>query len=427
MEPLTREQRISPQIQAIDSNVARTMANAGYSNISVPPGVAIQRPQQVQQPQLNPASPNQHIEPNYTVPVANLLAGQQQQQAQAQQVQQPQQSIVGRGSPLAAYKLEQQRQQQMQQQPQEPQNKVQFVTGSDGTISIQPQTQQQQQPANQQQQGTTPAELLAAQQQQLPPQQAQNIQPQQQVDNSDALKQEIDRLKMESDSMKQILANGLNVPRQEATQQKNDFSSDAPKLSDFIKDLGDDWNQEEALNPHTPSGIAYCKWVDARDAYKSEQVKKSILTSLEQKKQQETTQQKINALASQHKEFQDLYGRPDVNKIQDFWNNLISSDWGKLKQALDAVNGSGQKTGNMNDSMSQMIAPANQAQPANGLQNRMEVNPNLINSQANQIVPIHSGSSGASVQNNIQIPESIQAMQRIFGSNFELPRNAIIG
>lgn len=485
-QELSPQQRVSPQVANIDSNVAQVMANAGYNKISVPPGMtanpnldmggqplATTVPQQAMQPNglgVNPGSNIQEIEPNYAINTQSLLQPQQQQQPQQPQLQQGQ-SIAGRDSPYAAHILQQQQQQQQVQpqqvQPvQQVQPQVQFITGQDGSLTVQQveaggdgkghpqlknftQTQQQVQPQAQQQ--LSPAQILAnpqlaQQQQSLQP--VQTVSPQQPIINNQpvqnqpnetqALQAEIGKLRQESESMRQMLLGQMQPQQQQQQEQKVDLSQ-APKLADYIKDLGDSWDQSQALNPNTPSGAAYANWVDARDTFKLKQAEQSILTNMQKEQSNRLTQEKINSLAASNREFQDIYGRPDIVKIQSFWNNVIGSDWGKLKQALDMVQSGGQGYVNQGQqfqvapgsSMQQVLNPNTQPQtiqPNNiGNMQNLEVNPNIINGQASQIVPLHTGNTPTGLQNNqVQLPQTIQTLYKTFGNEFELPANAQI-
>lgn len=503
----SREERFTPKISNIDANTAQVLRNAGYGDVSLPPGVTAdpnlnvhgqfmaQNPGQVpgQAPANNPnigGSQQEYLEYNQAVNLGQF----QQPQFQQPQPQQGQ-SIVGRNSPYAlvnqmsAQEAEMQQQQFMnqpnpamyqpnpsqvqqqmqQQQPQVPQQQPEYFVNDQGKLEVyqgppedqgdpnvhpalqglvnnqqatQQQTAQQQQanqaPQNQQSASSVLAALDAGQQPQqtqVPPQIPNQMQqPSTQQDPATAV--ELARLKAENDAIKAMMAQ--QTPAQQQGQQAGQTEEvSQPQLDDFTKDLGDSWNPEDALNFNTKSGKAYAKFQAARDKYLADVVTKQVSGNLQQQESDRLTLQKSAELAQAYPEFRNLDGSPNIPKIQQFFDGMLNrTNWATLKRAYDLAttpnanpvpqHGSGNvmPTQNgipqVNQSMQQMLQQPQQ-------QNQQFMNPNQIGQMATRVVPINNGGgpSGAQPQ-QVQVPQTIKDLQKIYGNNFELPTFGIV-
>lgn len=472
------QQRFTPEVSVMDGNIADYFKSIGYKSVSVPPGMpvnvnGIQQGQQAQQPQLQqpngpqamlqnlqqtgqqqnapvvpygappqitPSSSNQNIESGTSLNFSTLQAP---QQVQGQfQVQKPQ----PHGSRHSDFAFVNQ-----QQQPQ-----AEFIVGPDGNFhQVQTQNTQQQfqQPAQQQIQAPVMQQQFQAPQQQ--DQQQFNVQNQQPVINGNndqgGIERQIAELKMANEQMKAFIINQSSQQSAQGQPQPSPGGGTRPpNIADFKAKVGDKWDNNDLLDPSTSTGKAYADFMDARDEYNRKQVFEQVnRSSLES-----STNQKMAALAAQNPELQDVFGKPDVNKIKLFFNEILNGDWNSV---YNAVKGKGKQ--NQQQAASQNFQPVNYQQPQNfvnavpqiqnvaqpaqfangyGYGNNLTTNTNTaqpvveqqIQGMANNapIIPISNGSSGVmsgSFQQP-QMPSAVTELQRYFGNNFSIPANAIV-
>jgi hypothetical protein len=381
------EQRFTPQINAVDPNVARVLKNAGYQNFSIPPGMQVDtgnqqfqvgppslqgaqnvtpgsqnqeyievgasvnanafqnqaQPQmQPQMPQMQPQYPQQQPQVQQ-----NVQQPQMQPQVQQQQVQhQPDPTRPNNANPGNPLLLVNQLAQQEQQAPQN-QDPFTYVTDEKGQVSAVPNVQapEQQQQAQQQEQ----ANLNQAQQnlinmvnagnQAQAQQQPQQFQQQQQPNgyanghSNDPVQQQL----AQQQQLIEILSRQQAANQQPQQQQaQDDQEAEAPKLEDFTDKLGDSWDESEALKIGTKSNAAYVKFQNAVQTHREEQLTKRIMNQINQSQTATETRAKAQQLAQMFPEFQMPDGSPDGTRIRGFFKELMNGDWIALKRAYDA-------------------------------------------------------------------------------------------
>ena len=441
--------RYTPIIENVDQNVQAYMANAGYKSVSVPPGMSIQQPQeQVQQqiiqqqpqqfvnqpivkpvqiqPNITPNSNNQVIEPGSIVNVQGVQPINANPEVQ---ISNNQQSAVGRNSPYtinnqAAQAQVQANEQQVQQ-------------------NQQPQSQQQQQVQGQQELSNEYVVddngNLQVVQQQEPNQQQLPQQPQVQQSNINPIIPQTPVNAPNTEQMtnlmqqNQLLQNAMLEMRNgngngNATQQLNQAPKALPKLIDFTKDLGEDWNPDEALKPTTKSGAAYTNWMDARDSFRDEQYQNQFVNLITEREQSSRSLHKAEEFANVNPQFKNpLTGKADVPKIKAFLEGAIDGDWNTLFNALNVRQNPQLLLNNQyHQQPVQSFKP--QQQPQQQFVQQPMVLPAQVNAAANNISPIvNVGGGSTTVQNpTANVPDSVKILQSTYGKNFQLPPGAQI-
>lgn len=485
----SREARFTPEISNIDDNMAQLMKNAGYSSISVPPGITVDSTRDYsgnpiyQQPngQFMNQQPNGHISPigesqemieyNQRVNLNQFNTPNQQQQNFMQQAA-PQQPAAGRGSPYAIVNQDPNARQFInqsglyQQTPVEKPVQQEFVVqngqlvpysrpNEDSNVHpqlremyrMQQQSQQQQVDPNdpiavlQQLQGQQPVPAPPVNSAQYAQQQYQ--QPQQPPEVV-ALQQEVNLLKSMVLSQQRNTA-GVSAPVQ--SSPKID-SSEGPQLKDYTQQLGDDWDNKEATQPDTKSGRAYIKWLTEREDWLLKKNAEQILSGIQKAETDKQLEQKANKFAAAYPQFRSFDGRPDFEKVKVFFDDIMGMDWGELKQAVDNYRSGVQATAmqpmnrqnlaysqnNMNYAPQGYVTGQAQQQmlQPNPIQPQPYGYPNIpfqVGQQANhnsRTVPISNGGGPNFQTQPVKVPDSIQNLVNMYGNNLELPPNAII-
>lgn len=181
----------------------------------------------------------------------------------------------------------------------------------------------------------------------------------------------------------------------------------SPKLKDFTKDLGENYNPGDALDMNTESGQAYSAWFDKRDEWLLEKATSGAQENLINKQQNDLVMSKAAEFAKLNPEYQNLDGSPNVSKIMAFFEDIKNGDWHKLKTAMDVIN-SGDKVINPNPVTSTDIQ---------------------LNDKANKVNVQAIGNTGASVGSTKitqEEPSTVKRMKAIYGSNFEIPEGIIV-
>lgn len=182
----------------------------------------------------------------------------------------------------------------------------------------------------------------------------------------------------------------------------------SPKLKDFTKDLGDNWNQGDALDMSTESGQAYASWNEKRDEWLLEKATSGAEEHLLNKQQNDLVMSKATEFAKLNPEYQNFDGSPNVSKIMAFFEDVKNGDWHKLKTAMDVIN-SGDKIINLNP-----VTESTDIQ---------------LNDKANKFNIQAIGNTGASVGGEKQVqeePETVKRYKAIYGNKIEIPTGIII-
>ncbi len=236
----------------------------------------------------------------------------------------------------------------------------------------------------------------------------------QEQSESDKLKTQVEEANRKNEYMMQMMAgivnpqNSLNTVTGTSMQNNPVKQSDLkePQLSDFINES--DYEPDEANDPRTRSGRAYNKFQSSTRVYDRETLKRELKQEVrdesQQLNQQNSALRQAQALAAKYPEFQNPFTKePDLTKIQNFIQNLSSSDEENLWVDLYEFNKS--KPGDSGKSQ---------------LQNSENVLQN-IGSKANKVSTVTSR-HGAEREEK-PIPKNVQNLAKVYG-NLEIPEDA---
>jgi len=214
------------------------------------------------------------------------------------------------------------------------------------------------------------------------------------------LKEQVNSQNIQMQTMMSVVQGNQQVKNQPSQKEPGQ-----PKLQDYVSDLGDDFDQAEILDTRTKSGRAYTKFMDDRDQWLRQDILQKTQANINNNQQNEIVMGRARDFANANPEYKNFDGTPNTEKIQNFLASAASSDWVKLKVALDTVN--------KGDAYLKSV-------------NTKSIDQDLeINRAANKSDVQAIGNSGSKaserVETNQNNSDAVAYLEKTFGSHFEIP------